>query len=272
MGHNSFLPNRKANKLLGFILGVIVLTPAEQWWHSHAIHHATSGNLSKRGFGDVTTLTVDEFITRQWSARLGYKLFRHPLVMFGLGPLYMFLIAHRLALPRYGKKETNSVIITNLALLAIAVGVSLLIGWQNLIIIQLGVLLLGGSAGIWLFYVQHQFEEVYWASDEEWNYVASALLGASYYKLPKVLQWFTGNIGFHHIHHLSPRIPNYNLEKCHNSNPIFSQYAPVLTLSTSFKSANLRLIDVDLKRMVGFAHLRRKSSRAAGQPEKAEAR
>jgi omega-6 fatty acid desaturase (delta-12 desaturase) len=251
-GHNSFFPSKRLNKLVGFWLGVLVFTPGEQWWHSHAIHHATSGNLDKRGTGDVTTLTLEEWIKTTWSNRLGYSFFRNPLVMFGLGPLYMFLIMHRLTVPRYGKKETMSVIWANLAILAIAVGMSLLIGWKAYLMIQLPVMWLAGAMGIWMFYVQHQFEETYWERDPEWNYVASALLGASFYKLPGIFQWFTGNIGYHHIHHLSPRIPNYYLDKAHENSPLIQKWARRIDFGGSVQATRMKLWDEPIRKMSGF--------------------
>ncbi len=253
-GHNSFLPSTKANRRLGFWLGVLVFTPGEQWWHSHAIHHATSGNLDKRGVGDVETLTVEEYQNRSLVARIGYRLFRFPFIMFGLGPLYMFVISHRFPLPAYSKKETLSVVYTNLALAVMAAGLSFLFGgFWNYVLIQLPILWLAGMAGIWLFYVQHQFEGAYWARDAEWNYVASALLGASYYKLPKILQWFSGNIGFHHIHHLSPSIPNYSLEAAHENNPLVKKWTRVIPFGKGLRSLRLALInEKDGKQMVGF--------------------
>ena len=264
-GHNSFLPSTRANRRLGFWLGILVFTPGEQWWKSHAIHHATSGNLDRRGVGDVTTLTVDEYLKLPILGRLGYRLFRHPLVMFGLGPLFMFLIKHRIAYPRFGKRETLSVVWTNLGILALAVGLNLLMGFQNYLLIQLPVLWLGGMSGIWMFYVQHQFESSYWARHPEWEYIASAFEGASYYELPKVLQWFTGNIGFHHIHHLSPKVPNYRLEKAYNSDEILRRPL-TLTIRESLRTIPLALIDEANDRMISFHDLRQMKNMPIAQP------
>ncbi len=251
-GHNSFFPSRRANKIVGFWLGVLAFTPGEQWWHSHAIHHATSGNLDKRGTGDVEMLTLDEFAEAHWSKRLGYRLFRNPLIMFGLGPIYMFLIMHRLPIPKYGKKETMSVVWANLAILAIATAMSLFIGFKSYLVLQLLVIWIGGAVGIWMFYVQHQFEKTYWSHDKEWNYVASALLGASYYKLPAVLQWFSGNIGFHHIHHLSPRIPNYHLENAHNQSPLIQKWTRQINFGEGWQTTQMKVWNEAVKRMTGF--------------------
>ena len=264
-GHNSFLPSTRANRRLGFWLGILVFTPGEQWWKSHAIHHATSGNLDRRGVGDVTTLTVDEYLKLPILGRLGYRLFRHPLVMFGLGPLFMFLIKHRIAYPRFGKRETLSVVWTNLGILVLAVGLNLLMGFQNYLLIQLPVLWLGGMSGIWMFYVQHQFESSYWARHPEWEYIASAFEGASYYQLPKVLQWFTGNIGFHHIHHLSPKVPNYRLEKAYNSDEILRRPL-TLTIRESLRTIPLTLIDEASDRMISFRDLRQMKNIPVAQP------
>jgi len=251
-GHNSFFPSKRANKLVGFWMGVLTFTPGEHWWHSHAIHHATSGNLDKRGTGDVEMLTLEEFIEARWPKQLGYRFFRNPLIMFGLGPIFMFLIMHRLPFPKYGKKETMSVLWTNLAILALGTGMSLLIGFGTYLILQLLVIWIAGAIGIWMFYVQHQFEETYWERNDEWNYVASALLGASFYKLPAMMQWFTGNIGFHHIHHLSPRIPNYNLAKAHYASPLIQKWARQINFGEGWRTTRMKVWDEAVRRMTGF--------------------
>jgi acyl-lipid omega-6 desaturase (Delta-12 desaturase) len=251
-GHNSFFSSKQANKAVGFWMGVLVFTPGEQWWHSHAIHHATSGNLDKRGVGDVTTLTLEEFYESAWLNRLGYRFFRNPLVMFILGPIFMFVITHRLPLPRYGKKETASVIWTDLAILGIAAAMSLVIGLKAYLMIQLPVIILAGMGGIFLFYVQHQFEDVYWERAEHWDYVSSALLGASFLHLPRLLQWFSGSIGYHHIHHLSPRIPNYNLEACHENSPVIQKWTRELTIWDAVRVTALKLWDEAHRKMVGY--------------------
>lgn len=250
-GHNAFFPSTKWNRRVGSVLGVLVFTPGEHWWHSHAIHHATSGNLDKRGVGDVTTLTVEEFERLSWLGRLGYRLFRHPLVMFGLGPIWMFLIMHRFAKQPSNRKETMSVVWTNLGILVLATGLSLLMGFKTYVLIQLPVIWIAGLAGIWMFYVQHQFEDVYWKREASWDYIASAFKGASYYKLPRVLQWFSGSIGFHHIHHLNPRVPNYYLEEAYHSNDIFRR-SPTITIRESFDCIRLALYDETIGKMVSF--------------------
>jgi omega-6 fatty acid desaturase (delta-12 desaturase) len=255
-GHGSFFKSKALNEFWGTITGVITMTPYHHWRHDHALHHASAGDLDRRGFGDVWTLTVNEYLALSPLKRLWYRTFRHPLMMFGIGPIFTFLIGNRFASRDSGPRERKSVLFTNLALLGIAVTMHLLIGIQAYLLIQLPILMIGGAAGIWLFYVQHTFEPPYWEHHQEWDFVTSAMYGSSFYKLPKILQWFTGNIGFHHIHHLSPRIPNYKLEQCQNENAIFHNVEP-LTLRASLGSVNLRLWDETLARMLSFAEMKK---------------
>ena len=254
-GHGSFFRSQKANHIVGVITGILTFTPYFQWRHEHAIHHSASGNLDKRGVGDVWTMTVAEYNSAPRWKRLAYRLYRHPFFMFILGPIFMFLVVHRFAGKAKGR-ERLSVVYTNLALLVIAVGMSLLIGWKNYLILQLVLLMLAGSAGVWLFYVQHQFEGVYWERSDNWDFFTAALQGSSFYKLPKVLQWFSGNIGFHHIHHLNARIPNYLLEKVYNEYEPLQRIEPV-TLRTSLKSLKYRLYDEASRRLVSFKEAKR---------------
>ncbi len=258
-GHGSFFPSRRANDVLGFVAGVLTLTPYTQWRRDHAIHHATSGDLERRGHGDIMTLTVREYLQRPRGSRLLYRLFRHPLIMFGLGPFYL-MFWQRLQPPDAPTmKKVNSVYATNAALLALVIILSLFIGFKALLLIYLPVFVISGAVGIWLFYVQHQFEDAYWKKHGEWNYYTSAMSGSSYLKLPRVLQWFTGNIGLHHIHHLNPRIPNYSLQQCHDENPSLREVT-VLTLRDGLKTISLKLWDEDNQQMIGYAHLRRAQS------------
>ena len=254
-GHGSFFPSTRANDALGFLTGVLTFTPFYHWRWEHAIHHSSSGDLDRRGTGDVWTLTVEEYLAASRWKRFAYRLARNPIILFGLAPLYLFLIHQRFSNGKAGRRERRSVWFTNLALVALAGGLIWLFGLKAYLLLQLIVLLVAGSTGIWLFYVQHQFEGVYWERKGEWDYSLAALQGSSFYKLPKVLQWFSGNIGFHHIHHLSPRIPNYNLEKCHRAEPLFQTVKPV-TLFSSFKSFTFRLWDEQRRKLVGYRALR----------------
>ncbi|MFQ5989964.1 MAG: fatty acid desaturase [Candidatus Methylomirabilales bacterium] len=254
-GHGAFFKSQRANDILGFVTGVLTLTPYHGWRHEHATHHATAGDLDRRGVGDIWTLTVKEYLALPPRKRFEYRLYRNPLVLFIFGPLYLFLITQRFAKRDARKRERDSVYWTNLALGVIVAVMSLTIGLKAIILVQLPTIMIASAAGVWLFYVQHQYEGVYWERHEEWDYVAVALQGSSFYKLPKVLQWFTGNIGFHHVHHLSPRIPNYFLERCHNAVPMF-QEVKAITLRPSLKSLAFRLWDEDRHQLVGFDYLK----------------
>jgi omega-6 fatty acid desaturase (delta-12 desaturase) len=250
--HGSFLPSRKANLWLGTALGLLVYSPFLRWRHDHAVHHATSGDLDRRGGGDVRTLTVAEYLALEPRARLGYRLFRNPLVMFSLGPIVALLVGPRLVARSARPRMRRSVIGTNIALMVLVAGLCWLIGWRDYLLLQAPTVLLAGSAGIWLFYVQHQFEDAYWESGEGWSYADAALRGSSYLKLPKLLQFFSGNIGLHHVHHLSARIPNYNLQRAHDENPIFHD-VPILSLRDGLRAVSLKLWDEERGRMVTFA-------------------
>jgi omega-6 fatty acid desaturase (delta-12 desaturase) len=254
-GHGSFFKSKRANDTVGIITGILTFTPYYNWRQHHAVHHATVADLDRRGVGDILTLTVAEYqALSQWK-RFGYRVVRNPWIIFTIGSLGVFLIGHRFYSRKDGKREQHSVLWTNLALLVIIVLLSAVIGFKAFLLVQLPILFLGTSVGVWLFYVQHQFEGVYWARHTRWDYLSAALKGSSFYKLPRVLQWFTGNIGYHHIHHISPRIPNYLLEKCHNEQALFQQVKP-LTLRNSLKSLSLRLYDEEANRLVGFRAIR----------------
>src|SRR5688572_25913614 len=255
-GHGSYFRSRRANDILGFISGMLTFTPYYHWRWEHSIHHATSGHLDKRGVGDVWTMTVQEYLEASRWRRFAYRLARNPFILFLLAPLYLFLIRQRFPSSNASVRERMSVWWMNLAIAAMAAGMSLIFGLKNYIFIQLIVMGVAASIGVWLFYVQHQFEHVYWERSGEWDYTKAALEGSSFYKLPKILQWFSGNIGFHHIHHLSARIPNYNLEACHKANPLFQQVKPI-TLFGSLKSLTFRLWDEHRRKLVGFSHLRK---------------
>jgi acyl-lipid omega-6 desaturase (Delta-12 desaturase) len=254
--HGSFLPAKRANMWLGVILGLLVYSPFRSWRHSHAVHHATAGDLDRRGVGDVLTLTVAEYQLSPFRRRLGYRLFRNPLVMFGLGPVYAMVLQPRLVSRSARPRIRRSVIGTNVGLALVVAALCWLVGWREYLLVQWPSALLAGSAGVWLFYVQHQFEHTYWQNAGEWSYADAALRGSSHLRLPKVLQFFTGNIGLHHVHHLSARIPNYNLQRAQDETPVF-QDVPTLSLWDGLGAVRLKLWDEDRGRLVTFAEARR---------------
>ncbi len=254
-GHGSFFKSRAANDVLGFVTGALSLTPYYHWRWEHSIHHATSGHLDRRGTGDIWTMTVQEYLESSRWKRFAYRLARNPFVLFVIAPTYLFLVRQRFPSRGANKRERHSVYWMNLAIFGMAAAMSAVFGLLPYLILQIAIMAIAGAGGVWLFYVQHQFEGVYWERADEWDYTAAALQGSSFYKLPKILQWFSGNIGFHHIHHLSSRIPNYNLERCHHAHPLFQSVKPV-TLLTSLKSFTFRLWDEQQKRLVGFGHLK----------------
>ena len=253
-GHGSFFKSKTANTWLGRVTGLLTFTPYYRWRHDHAIHHATAGDLDRRGKGDVYTMTVEEYLAEPWWKRFGYRIMRNPIVMFFIGSLIVFVVTQRIP-PTKGTREQASVWWTNLMLAIYITGMSFVFGWKAYLIVQLLVIFFGASVGIWLFYVQHNFEGVYWARREHWDYFKASMQGSSFYKLPAVLNWFTGNIGYHHIHHLSARIPNYNLPKAFKENPIF--HVEPVTILSSLKSLTLRLYDEKTRKLVGWSVLKR---------------
>jgi omega-6 fatty acid desaturase (delta-12 desaturase) len=253
--HGSLLPSKRANAYVGAFLGLFVLAPFHRWRHDHAVHHASSGDLERRGVGDLPTLTVTEYHARSPRGQLAYRVFRNPVVMFGLGPIFAMIIGPRIASRAQRPRLRHSVLLTDLSLLAIVGPLCWWIGVVNFLIVWAPAAILAGSAGIWLFYVQHQFEDAYWESGEQWTYANAALRGSSYLKLPRVLQFFSANIGLHHVHHLCARIPNYNLQRAHDENEMFHD-VPVLTLADGLRAVRLKLYDEDQGRMVTFAQAR----------------
>jgi len=253
--HGSFFKNKKANAIVGTITGVLTLFPYEKWKREHAIHHASSGNLDKRGVGDIWVMTIEEYIEASKWTRLKYRLYRHPLVMFGLGPLWLILVTSRFNRKDARKKERQNTYLINISLVVLYSALIYLIGWQAFLIVQGTTMFIAGVLGIWLFYVQHTFEDSYFEDEQEWDYVKAAIEGSSYYELPRVLQWVTGNIGFHHVHHLSPRVPNYHLEKAHTSTPPL-QRATTIGLFSSLKSLRYKLYDANNKTFVTFREVR----------------
>ena len=257
--HGSFLESRRGNVWLGRFCGLLVLSPFVRWRHDHAVHHATSGDLDKRGVGDIPTLTVAEYHGRRWRGRMAYRLIRNPIVMFGLGPVFAMVIGPRLVARNARRRARNSVISTDVALAAIAAGLIWLIGVRDLLIVWAPAAFLAGAVGIWLFYAQHQFEEAYWQRAADWSFPDAALRGSSFLKLPRPLQFATGNIGYHHIHHLSSRIPNYNLQRAHEQLKMF-QDVPTLGLWDGLRAVRLKLWDEHEGRLVTFAQARARSA------------
>jgi acyl-lipid omega-6 desaturase (Delta-12 desaturase) len=254
--HGSFLRSRRANAWLGVATGLLLYSPFVRWRHDHAVHHASSGDLERRGTGDIRTLTVAEYRALPWRGRLGYRLLRNPLVMFGLGPIVAMIIGPRIVARDARPRMRRSVIATDVALAAIVGVLCWLIGWWDYLLVLGAPALLAGSIGIWLFYVQHQFEDAYWESSARWSYADAALRGSSYLKLPAALRFCTGNIGYHHVHHLNARIPNYHLRRAHEQNTIF-QSVPTLSLWDGLRAVALKLWDEDRGRLVTFAEARR---------------
>ena len=254
-GHGSFFNSHRANSIVGTITGFFVFVPYHHWTWQHALHHSTTANLDKRGQGDVWTMTVQEYLEAPFSKRLTYRIVRNPFLMFGLAPAFLFLLKERFPASDAKGLQLRSVRWTNVATLAWVIAMSFVFGFKTYLVLQFAVLALAGSAGVWLFYVQHQFEGVYWSRSEGWNVAAAALEGSSFYNLPRVLHWFTGNIGFHHIHHLNPKIPNYRLAKCQKSVPELQEVKP-LGILRSLKAFNYRLWDEQNQRLVSFGYLR----------------
>ncbi|MBN2012820.1 fatty acid desaturase [candidate division KSB1 bacterium] len=258
--HGSFFTSSWANKIVGYITGILVFTPYNDWRNAHWRHHATAGNLDKRGTGDIWTITVEEYLASTWFKRFAYRAIRNPLIFVVVGPVYIFIIEHRFWDKSYKKFDRLSIIITNIAILLMIGVAHFTIGIITFLVIQLSVLLVAGALGIWLFYVQHQFDDVYWARSAEWDPLQASLAGSSYYKLPKILQWFSGSIGLHHIHHFDPLIPNYALQRCYDHFPIFQTVEPI-TIRSSLASLSVNLIDEKHQRMLSFRALRQVRSR-----------
>jgi acyl-lipid omega-6 desaturase (Delta-12 desaturase) len=258
-GHGAFFRHRLANDWVGRIIGVLTLTPYDFWRRTHAIHHAGSGHLERRGIGDIDTLTVNEYLARSFWGRLGYRVYRHPLVMFGIGPAYLFILQHRLpvSLMCRGWEPWLSTMATNLAIVALASGLIWFIGIEAFLLVHLPIMVLAASAGVWLFYVQHQFETTFWAHDGEWSLHEAALRGSSHYDLPSLLRWFTANIGVHHVHHLCSRIPYYRLPLVLRDYPGFGGVGR-LTLLQSLRCVRLVLWDEDRKILVSFREMRQR--------------
>lgn len=256
--HGSFLPWPKINDAVGFVTGILTLTPYAQWRREHALHHASSGDLDRRGNGDVTTITVREYLALSRWSRFRYRLFRNPAVLLGLGPLHMIVLQRfRMRSKATGSVQLWNVWMTNIAIAGLITTLILAAGAKSLLLIYLPAYYIATMAGVWLFYVQHQFEDAYWESHENWDYATAAVQGSSHLRLPRVLQWFTGSIGLHHVHHLGPRIPNYRLQRAHDENPIFHK-APVMTIKQGVRALRLTLYDEQQRQMIRFRDLRKK--------------
>jgi omega-6 fatty acid desaturase (delta-12 desaturase) len=249
--HSSYFKSKWANDLTGYLTGILTFTPYTDWAVAHIRHHATAGNLDKRGVGDIWTLTVEEYIAAPKLKRITYRIFRNPFFLFGCGPAFVFLILQRFSQKGIQHKGRFGVYLTNLAMLSILLLAGSTIGYKTYLIIQLPIIIIAATLGLWLFYVQHQYEETYWERNDVRNSIKAALEGSSYYKLPKIAQWFTGNIGLHHIHHLNPSIPNYNLQACHDEIQKIQHIEP-LGLRKSFKSLRIHLWDEETKKLISF--------------------
>lgn len=267
--HHSFFKSRRVNRIVGTCMGVLTLFPFDQWGHEHSVHHATSGNLDKRGTGDIWTLTVNEYLAAPFRLRLAYRLYRNPFVMFGIGPIYVFLLKNRFNRKGARKKERMNTYLTNVLIVALVGLLCWALGWQSFLLVHGSIFLIAGSIGIWLFYVQHTFEDSYFEEDKDWEYVKAAVEGSSFYKLPKILQFLTGNIGFHHVHHLSPRVPNYKLEEAHN-NTLPLKNVPTITLATSLRSIRFRLWDEQNNNFVTFKDVKKLVKNNVSVPVKSE--
>jgi omega-6 fatty acid desaturase (delta-12 desaturase) len=252
-GHGAFFRSPRVADFVGSILGVLTLTPYHYWKKTHAMHHATSGNLEHRGFGDIDTLTVDEYLALSRWARFKYRVYRHPVVLFGVGAVMHFFVRHRLPtiVPRTWARERRSILWTDVGLAGFIVLMGVLVGFRQFFLVHVPLMALSGSLGVWLFYVQHQFEPTYWEHDEHWVYEDAALAGSSYYRLPRLLQWATGNIGLHHVHHLNARIPNYRLQEVLEAVPELRRVT-TLTLRDSLRCVRLALWDERQRKLVRF--------------------
>src|SRR5690625_2683892 len=253
--HGSFFHNKRLNDTIGTITGVLTFFPYEKWKREHAIHHATSSNLDARGVGDIWVMTVDEYKDASKWERFAYRMYRNPVILFGFGPIYLILISGRVNRKDARKKERYNTYLTNALIVLFYGTIAFFVGWQSFLIVQVVSMYIAGSLGIWLFYIQHTFEDSYYEEESEWDYVKAAVDGSSYYKLPRLFQWLTGNIGYHHVHHLAPRVPNYNLENAHESTPPLKK-ATTITLASSLKSIRFRLYDEASKSFVRFSEVK----------------
>jgi acyl-lipid omega-6 desaturase (Delta-12 desaturase) len=253
--HGSFFASRRANTWVGRLCALLTFQAYADWRHKHAVHHGSAGDLDRRGTGDVHTLTLEEYQAKPWQGRLAYRLFRNPIVMFGIGPLWALMVTPRIVSPGMKPRARHSVLLTNVGVGLLIAFVVVFVGAMPWVLIQLPAAILAGMAGVLLFYVQHQFEDVYWEDADTWNYAEAALRGSSYLKLPQPLQFFTGNIGLHHVHHLSAKVPNYNLQRAHDEIDLFED-VPVLTIGAALSATRLKVIDTDTGGLLTWSEVR----------------
>jgi omega-6 fatty acid desaturase (delta-12 desaturase) len=267
-GHQAFFASRRANDWVGRCIGVLTLTAYDHWRHAHAIHHATSGNLDRRGVGDIDTITVAEYLARSRLTRLRYRVYRHPAIMFGIGPSFIFMLQNRLpaGFMRIGWRPWISTMATNAGVVLVATGLIGVVGLRSFLLIALPIMVLSATVGAWLFYVQHQFPDTYWENGGKWDVRVASLHGSSHYDLPAVLRWFTANIGVHHVHHLSSGIPYYRLPRVLGDHPSLREMGRI-TLRQSLGLVRLVLWDEDSRRLISFAELRRRLRAAAAAPQ-----
>jgi omega-6 fatty acid desaturase (delta-12 desaturase) len=249
--HNSMFESRTANSRFGHLLGYLLFTPYRWWQRQHSLHHAHTGNLDHRGPGEIYTMTLAEYERASWYRRFGYRAYRNPLLMMLVGPTLVFLFDRRFPQKGMSRRILASVIATNLALAAWAVSWSLLVGWQTFLVIQGTTLVAGGAVAAWMLYIQHQYEDTYYRPAGDWEFEYAALQGSSYLELPRPLAWVVGNANFHHVHHLSAKIPNYNLRAAHSEQPLFER-TPVVTIRSSLACFRLKLWDEDGERLARF--------------------
>ncbi len=260
-GHGSFVPSARGNLWIGRLTALMVWQPYANWRHNHAVHHGTAGDLDRRGQGDVETITVAEYYARSWKGRLAYRLFRSPAILFTVGPLWSLMIGPRFWTKEMRPRQIHSVWLTNVAFVLFVGGTMAIVGPVDWLVVQMPAALIAGMGGVFLFYVQHQFEDAYWETGESWDYADAALKGSSYLKLNPVMRFFSGNIGLHHVHHLSAKIPNYNLQRAHEESPIFAD-VPILTFADGVRTLRLKLIDPAGGRLVTFREARQLSGAA----------
>lgn len=258
--HGSLLPSDRANRIIGYFLGVLVFTPYRHWRWEHSVHHAHAGNLDRRGVGDVWTMTVEEYQACSWCTRLRYRMLRNPFLLFLVFPVLLFVFRERFPSHDASSATRRALWLTNFGIAVMMAAGFWLLGWPSLVLL-VASMAVASSFGVWLFYVQHQYEGVYWERHHHWEYTSAALLGSSFYKLPVILQWFAGNIGYHHVHHLSSKIPNYYLKRCHESHELFEK-SKVLTLWSSFSSMKFRLWDESNRELVGYGRARQLAAEA----------